>query len=148
MLVTGGERLADMFAQQIPVALLGFDAPSGPKIVPTANDGRTGWLKNNATILPPLRVFEPPIAKGRRVITAIVDDTIEVKVPKVTEGQECWHLIDVALASSFALVCFEAQYHGARTVEDDTIFGVHLVEQALRCWCRFLMGQQDSCVAN
>src|SRR6516165_8701188 len=126
-LVAGGERFADVLAQQIPVALLGFDAPSGPEVEPTANDGRTGRLKNNATILLPLRVFEPPIAKRRRVVTAIVDDTIEVEIAKVTEGQERRHAIDVVLASGFALVCFEAQYHGARTVEHDAVLGVHLI---------------------
>src|SRR6516164_898338 len=97
-LVAGGERFADVLAQQIPVALLGFDAPSGPEVEPTANDGRTGRLKNNATILLPLRVFEPPIAKRGRVVTAIVDDTIEVEIAKVTEGQERRHAIDVVLA--------------------------------------------------
>ena len=58
--VTGGERFADVLAQQTPVPLLWLDAPSGPEVEPTVNDGRTGWLKNNAAILPPLRVFEPP----------------------------------------------------------------------------------------
>src|SRR6516164_5377704 len=47
-LVAGGEHFADVPAQQTPIALLGFDAPSRPEIEPVIDDGRAGWAEDDA----------------------------------------------------------------------------------------------------
>src|SRR5215813_7358283 len=128
-LIKVGQHLADMPAQQAPIPLLGLDAPSGPWIQPTFDNRRTGRTKYHAAILPPPAMREPPLAEGRGLFGAGVDEAIEIKVAEIIEAQKRRHPIDVALAPGTVFDFLEAQHHGSGPIEHHAIFGVKLGEQ-------------------
>src|SRR5262245_31758268 len=128
-LIAVGQHLTDMLAHSMPIALLWLDAPAGPQIEPTFDDRRCCRLEDYAAILPPLGMREPPLAEGRRLFAAIIDDAIEVQVAEIIEAQEGGQTVDVMLTSDLALVRLEAQHQGPSAVEHHAIFGVELREQ-------------------
>src|SRR5262249_37038387 len=133
-LVAGGEHLADVLTQQIPIALLGLDAPSGPEVEPTIDDVRAGRTESDAGVLSPPRMFEPPTPKVdplRSVLRFDLNAAIEIEIAEVTEAQKRRHLIDVALAAGDVLDLLEAQHHGLAAVEHDTVVDVELGEPLL-----------------
>src|SRR6516164_11696344 len=82
-LVAGGEHFADVPAQQTPVPLLGLDAPSGPEVEPVIDDGCTGRTEDDAGVLSPMRMLEPPTSEVdplRSVLRFDLNAAIEVEV--------------------------------------------------------------------
>src|SRR6516225_2232769 len=129
--ITGRERLEDVPAQQTPVALFGLDAPSGPEIEPVIDDGRAGRTEDDAGVLSPMRMLEPPTPEVdplRSVLRFDLNAAIEVEVSEVAEAQERRHEINVALAAGDMLDLLEAQDHRFPTVEHHAIVDVELGE--------------------
>src|SRR6516165_5481655 len=125
--VTGGERFADVLAQQTPVPLLWLDAPSSPEVEPPIDDECARGTEDDAGVLPASDVFEPPTAD---IDTALADlnAPIEIKISKVAEAQERWHKMHVALATGDVFHSLEAQDQRLPAVEHHTIVDVKLGE--------------------
>src|SRR6516225_1721425 len=129
--ITRRQRFEDVFAQQTPVALLGLDAPSGPEIEPTIDDGLASRTEDDAGVLSPMGMLEPPTPKVdplRSILRFDLNAAIEVEVSEVAEAQERRHEINVALAAGDMLDLLEAQDHRFPTVEHHAIVDVELGE--------------------
>jgi len=107
----------------------------------------TARLEDDAGVLLPLRMFEPPTPQIHGAL-AHHDVAIEIEISEILEPQERRHMVDIVLAASIVLDLLEPQHSGAGTVEHDAVLGVHLGEHVLCRWRDFLKGQLDPRVAN
>src|SRR5258707_6973968 len=60
VVVTRGQDLVDVFAHESPLAAPRRDAPAAPEIELAVDDGFTRRLEDDAGVLPPLCVLQPP----------------------------------------------------------------------------------------
>src|SRR5262249_49504830 len=69
-LIARGQHLNHVLAQQAPITGLGRDAPSSPEVEAAIDDAPIiARTKNQAAILPPLRMREPPTSKIDGLLT-------------------------------------------------------------------------------
>src|SRR5262249_11896075 len=88
VVVARGQHFVHVLAHQAPLTALRCDAPSAPKVEFAVDDLRAAGLENQARVLPPQRMMEPPIAPILRTALANVDAPMNIKISKIVEAQK------------------------------------------------------------
>ena len=87
VVIARGQDLVDVLAHEVPLAAPGCDAPAAPEIELTVDDGLPRRGEDDAGILPPLRVMEPPVPHIPGTVVHR-DAAIEIQVAEVFEAQK------------------------------------------------------------
>src|SRR5262245_15744021 len=76
-------HLEDMLAEQRPIAELRLDAPSHPQVESTIDNRCPSRLEDDATVLPPPRVLQPPttdVDPFRSFFITDVDAPVQIEI--------------------------------------------------------------------